>query len=134
MPCSIGANHCGLRHIGWEKSGHSLTSWPTKPFLDELSQLFGYAEKSGTDERFLLGGCLSLVMLLCFSVLLLRMLVLRVHLKCQEYLVIGLKLMGGREGSRKRVRLTRKTNSLLGSSMYGPRASSSSSLEETAHT
>ena len=23
LPCSIGAHHCRLRHIGWEKCGHS---------------------------------------------------------------------------------------------------------------
>ena len=26
VPCSICANHCRLRHIGWEKCGHGLTS------------------------------------------------------------------------------------------------------------
>ena len=26
VPCSIGANLCRLRHIGWEKCGHGLTS------------------------------------------------------------------------------------------------------------
>ena len=25
MPCGRGANHCRLRHTGWEKSGHDLT-------------------------------------------------------------------------------------------------------------
>ena len=25
VPCSIGANHCRLRHLGWEKCGHGLT-------------------------------------------------------------------------------------------------------------
>ena len=24
VPCSTGANHCRLRHIGWEKCGHGL--------------------------------------------------------------------------------------------------------------
>ena len=24
----IGANHCTLSHIGWEKCGHGLTYWP----------------------------------------------------------------------------------------------------------
>ena len=45
LPCSIGANHCRLRHIGWEKCGHGslllvvmvLTSRPresaSEPFL-----------------------------------------------------------------------------------------------------
>ena len=40
VPCFIGANHCRLRHIGWEKCGHGLTSRPREsvsvPFLDEL--------------------------------------------------------------------------------------------------
>ena len=26
VPCSIAANHCRLRHTGWEKCGHGLTS------------------------------------------------------------------------------------------------------------
>ena len=32
VPCSIGANHCRLRHIGWEKCGHGLTSRPRESF------------------------------------------------------------------------------------------------------
>ena len=28
FPCDIGANHCRLRHIGWERCGHGLTSRP----------------------------------------------------------------------------------------------------------
>ena len=44
VPCSIGANHCRLRHIGWEKCGHGLTSRPRESaselFLNELSSLF----------------------------------------------------------------------------------------------
>ena len=28
VTCSIGAEHCRLRHIGWEKCGHGLTSRP----------------------------------------------------------------------------------------------------------
>ena len=28
VPFSVGANHCRLRHIGWEKCGHGLTSRP----------------------------------------------------------------------------------------------------------
>ena len=26
VPCCIGANHCRLRHTGWERCGHGLTS------------------------------------------------------------------------------------------------------------
>ena len=33
VTCSIGANHCRLRHIGWEKCGHGLTSRPEKVLL-----------------------------------------------------------------------------------------------------
>ena len=44
VPCAIGANHCRLRHIGWEKSGHGLTSRPretaSEAFLNELLLLF----------------------------------------------------------------------------------------------
>ena len=46
VPCSIGANHCRLRHIGWEKCGHGLTSRPresaSEPFFNELLGLFRY--------------------------------------------------------------------------------------------
>ena len=43
VPCSIGANHCGLRHVGWERCSHGFTSRPREsasgPFLDQLLQL-----------------------------------------------------------------------------------------------
>ena len=59
VPCSIGANHCRLRHIGWEKCG--LTSGPREsafePFLNELVGLFRYPPKSC---RALLTGTLPL--------------------------------------------------------------------------
>ena len=61
VPCSIGANHCRLRHIGWEKCGHGLTSWPRESaselFLNELLSLFRYPPRSG---RALLNGTLPL--------------------------------------------------------------------------
>ena len=61
VTCSIGANHCRLRHIGWEKCGHGLTSRPREsaslPFLDELLALFRYPSGSG---RALLAGTLPL--------------------------------------------------------------------------
>ena len=51
LPCAIGANHSRLRHIGWVKSGHGLTSRPRETsdirFLDELLFLFGYLPRSG---------------------------------------------------------------------------------------
>ena len=51
VPCSIGANHCRLRHIGWEKCGHGLTSRPRESsselFLNELLGLFRYPPGSG---------------------------------------------------------------------------------------
>ena len=61
VPCSIGANHCRLRHIGWEKCGHGLTSRPresaSEAFLHELLLLFQYPPKS---SRALLAGTLPL--------------------------------------------------------------------------
>ena len=40
LPCRIGANHCRLRSIGWERCGHGLTSRPLEAsdagFLDDL--------------------------------------------------------------------------------------------------
>ena len=61
VTCSIGANHCRLRHIGWEKCAHGLTSRPRESaslhFLDELLALFRYPSGSG---RALLAGTLPL--------------------------------------------------------------------------
>ena len=61
VPCSIGANHCRLRHIGWEKCGHGRTSRPRESaselFLNELLGLFRYPPRSG---RALLNGTLPL--------------------------------------------------------------------------
>ena len=61
VPCSIGANHCRLRHIGWEKCGHGLTSRPRETaselFLNELLGLFRYPPGSG---HALLAGTLPL--------------------------------------------------------------------------
>ena len=61
MPCSIGANHCRLRHILWEKCGHGLTSRPRESaselFLVGLLGLFLHPPGSG---RALLAGTLPL--------------------------------------------------------------------------
>ena len=51
MACGIGANHCRLQHVEWEKSGHRLASRPREtssiPFLNQLLLLFRYPENSG---------------------------------------------------------------------------------------
>ena len=61
LPGDIGANHCRLRHIGWDKCCHGLSSRPRETssvrFLDELLVLFGYCAESGAD---LLAGVLPL--------------------------------------------------------------------------
>ena len=45
VPCDVGANHRRLRHIGWERCGHGLTSRPresaSEGFLNEWLVLFG---------------------------------------------------------------------------------------------
>ena len=50
VPCSFGANHCRLRHLGWERCGHGLTSRSREsssgPFLDQLLLLFHYPPRS----------------------------------------------------------------------------------------
>ena len=50
VPCSIGANHYRLRHLGWERCSHGLTSRPQEsasvPFLDQLLLLFHYLPRS----------------------------------------------------------------------------------------
>ena len=61
MPYSLGANHCRLRHTGWEKCGHGLSSRPresaSEAFLDEFLKLFQYPPGS---SRALLAGTLPL--------------------------------------------------------------------------
>ena len=50
VPCSIGVNHCRLRHLGWERCSHGLTSRPREsvsvPFLDQLLPLFHHPPRS----------------------------------------------------------------------------------------
>ena len=61
VPCSIGANHCRLRHLGWERCCHGLTSRPQEsasdPFLDQLLLLFHCPPRS---SGALLAGFLPL--------------------------------------------------------------------------
>ena len=61
VSCDTGANHCRLRHIGWEKCGHGLTSRlcesASEVFLNVLLVLFGYPSVSAAA---LLGGELPL--------------------------------------------------------------------------
>ena len=61
LPGGIGANHSRLRHIGWDKCSHGLTSRPRETssvdFLDELLVLFRYPSASGAG---LLTGTLPL--------------------------------------------------------------------------
>ena len=44
VPCSVGANHCRLRHVGWERCSHGLTSRPQEsasgPFLISFCSCF----------------------------------------------------------------------------------------------
>ena len=61
VSCDVGANHCVLRHIRWERCGHGLISRPresaSEDFLTELLVLFGYLSGSAAA---LLGGELPL--------------------------------------------------------------------------
>ena len=57
VPCAIGVNHCRLRHLGWERCSHGLTSRPREsasaPFLEQLLLLFHYP--SGSSGALLAG-------------------------------------------------------------------------------
>ena len=127
VPCSIGANHCRLRLIGWEKCGHGLTSRPrqsaSEPFLDELLGLFRYP--LGSSPQVLccsvclagppLGGCRFLVMLLIWLLLVL-VLFGRILL---TVLVREFTGVSGSGPGRKRIRLNRKTPArLVGSKVH----------------
>ena len=130
VTCSIGANHCRLRHIGWEKCGHGLTSRPRESaslhFLNELLALFRYP--SGSGHALLAGtlplgycstrfGCMTPLGGYQFLVLLIIWLLV---------LVIGLLMMrligmffwvSGSGPGRKRIRLNRKTPAHLAGNM-----------------
>ena len=101
LPGDIGANHGRLRHIGWEKCSHGLTSRPRETssvwFLDELLVLFGYPAASGADLICLQGPCLlgiTLRVLLVGSLLgaYLRMAMLLVFLPLGIWFVVVLML------------------------------------------
>ena len=51
LPCRLGANHCRLWSVGWERCGHGVTSRPLEAsdsgFLDDFLFLFGYPSGSG---------------------------------------------------------------------------------------
>ena len=121
VPCSIGANHCRLRHIGWEKCGHGLTSRPR----ESASELF----LIGLSVSFVIHlnqGVLWLVVLFLFGIVLL---VLHIVLKLGGYRFLGMlnalllhsgagdcrgkvvrvNLVCGSGPARKRFRLNRKT-------------------------
>ena len=61
VSCDLGAIHCRLRHLGWEKCGHGFSSRPresaSEGFFGEQLVLFGYPSGSAAA---LLGGELPL--------------------------------------------------------------------------
>ena len=58
LPCTIGGNHCRLRHIGWEQSGHGLSSRPEESadhlLLNALLEIFDY--HAGSAQELLAGN------------------------------------------------------------------------------
>ena len=65
VPCSIGANHCRVWHVGWEGCGHGLTSRPRESasgaFWDQLLLSFQYPP--GSSGALLAGNPSSSVLL-----------------------------------------------------------------------
>ena len=94
-------------------------------------KLFGYAERSGAG--FLDGTLFSgtVLMLLCYSMMLLMMLVLKSASEMPRMLSNWFE---GDGRDSKRFRLKKENEPPCGSSRYGPHSSGPSSLEETAHT
>ena len=95
VPCSIGANHCRLRHLGWERCCHGLTSRPRESafgpffwtsfylsFIILLGHLLPYLMVlflcgivlSSMLLRLLFGFCLFLVTFLCCLLFMIRLL------------------------------------------------------------
>ena len=53
VPCSVGANHCRLRHFGWKKCGHGLTSRPRESASEHfLNALLGLFQKPQGDPAY----------------------------------------------------------------------------------
>ena len=128
VPCSIGANHCRLRHLGWERCCHGLTSRPREsssaPFLDQLLSLFHYPTGS---SAALLDGTLPLRYCSFKFAAKTPFWVLPVPGHISELLTVhdqvaagGVQVVGHGFGSRKkRFRLNRKTPAhLVGHSVH----------------
>ena len=150
VPCSIGANQCRLRHIGWEKCGHGLTSRPresaSEPFLDELLRLFDYPPGSG---RALLAGTLPLRY--CVARFACRTTTWRLPVSGQvaglvtassgvvqevvaEDVDRGVRWVGGSGPGRKRIRLDRKNPTHLAGFAVQSRASVWKRLHHVVHS
>ena len=95
LPYSIGANHCRLRHIGWGKCGHGLTSRPRESSSELLLALLAGLPLSGYRNLVML-----LVWLLLLLVLLGRLLLVVLLMRFLGLVVLVL--------GRKRIRLNRK--------------------------
>ena len=121
VPCSIGANHRRLCHIGWEKCGHGLTSRPwesaSEPFLNEFLDL---SNSSPGSARALLAGTLPLRY--CAARFACRSPTWRLHASGHvtglvtsvvgvegEFVDCEVSWVSGSGPGRKRIRLNRKT-------------------------
>ena len=67
VPCDIGANHCRLRHIGWERCGHGLTSRPRESASEDFffKQASGLVWLSGWVCCCFVGWCFTPTVLFC---------------------------------------------------------------------
>ena len=136
VPCSVGANHCRLRHLGWERCSHGLTSRPPKsasgPFSDQLLLLFHYPPRS---SGAVLAG--SLPLRYCSAEFASRIpfwalpVPGQVAAQVGEAAVVrrGVEFVGVSGSGRKRFRLNRKPPSTPRALLY---ACSSTCVEEVA--
>ena len=129
MPRDIGADHCRLPHIGWEKCGHGLTSRPresaSEGSINELLLLLRYPPRSaaallevlclfgtvlvGLLVGFPLGAFLLMLAPLTISRKGVRMLVVLLQLCLASKVVMEVTGLVGLVEALKTLRLTRQT-------------------------
>ena len=107
MPYRIGANHCGLRHAGWEKCGHGLTSR-----LRDFISCFSW-RILGLPARFSLGAIRFGAMCLISLLREVRRSVLLMVLLVRIFVPVLVFCSGSAGGRWKNVRQSSKTPAYL---------------------
>ena len=126
VPCSIGANHCRLRHLGWERCSHGLTSRPRESALFWINFCSCFSILQGLLVRCLLGlflfgtVLLGLLVEFLFGLYQFGHVAWMITVEDQAALVGKAEVAGRASGfGRRRFRLNRKTPAhLVGHCMH----------------